>query len=171
MNTVEFLQISLKNAFDILGGVTADVTPEQADWAPPGTANSIGATYWHVITSTDQMVHGWGMGQAPLGETAGWQGKVLLASAPEDEEDLGAIMRAARVDLAAMHEYSKAVGEATRDWVASLTPDDLERKIETPFGELSLAEMLAAFVLWHINAHCGEIAALKGCQGARGYPF
>jgi hypothetical protein len=171
LDTVELLQFSLKNAFDILGAVTADLTQEQADWAPPGTANSIGATYWHIITSTDQIVFGWGMGQAPLAEISGWQEKVLLASAPEGEKDLAAIMRAARVDLPAMHDYSKAVAEAAKEWLATLRPDDLERKIETPLGELNLAQMLATFVLWHIDVHCGEIAALKGCQGARGYPF
>jgi hypothetical protein len=31
--------------------------------------------------------------------------------------------------------------------------------------------MLAAYVIWHINVHCGEIAALKGLQGLAGYPW
>jgi hypothetical protein len=34
-----------------------------------------------------------------------------------------------------------------------------------------VAHVLDLFVVWHINAHCGEISALKGCQGAKGYPF
>ena len=45
MNTVELIQYSLGNAFDILGQVVADLTQEQADWAPPSIANPIDATY------------------------------------------------------------------------------------------------------------------------------
>jgi hypothetical protein len=171
VNTVELLQFSLKNAFDILGSVTADLTQEQADWLPPGTANPIGATYWHVISGTDLIVHGWCMGQAPLSQTAGWQDKVVLAGAPEEETDHPAKMRDVRVDLAAMHEYARDVAEATGDWLATVTPEDLERKMDTPVGERNLGQLLVTFGAWHINAHCGEISALKGCQGARGYPF
>ena len=171
MDSVELLQYSVKNAFEILGSVTADMTQEQADWPPPGTANPAGALYWHTIDSTDQIVHGWGLGQAPLSQTAGWQDKVLVASAPEGEEDMAVIMRAVRIDLPVGHEYAGAVAEATQTWLASLTPDDLDRKIETPYGELVLGQMVEMFVAWHVSAHCGEIAVLKGLQGARGYPF
>ena len=54
---------------------------------------------------------------------------------------------------------------------SSLAPEELGRKINTPIGELNLAQTIDTFVIWHVNAHCGEIAALKGCQGAKGYPF
>jgi hypothetical protein len=171
MNTVELIQYSLRNAFGILGMVTADLTQEQADWTPPGVAVSIGALYWHAISGTDLAVHGWGMGQTPLSQKAGWQEKVLLASALEEEKDHPAQMRDVRVNLPALQEYTQAVAEAAQDWLASLTPEDLERKIDTPIGELNLGQMLETFVIWHINAHCGEVAALKGCQGAKGYPF
>jgi hypothetical protein len=138
---------------------------------PPGIANPIGATYWHVIASVDEAVLGWGAGQAPLSQSAGWQERVVIASAPDDEEDAGARMRAIRVDLPTLHDYARAVAEAVQDWAACLAPEDLERRLDTPISELSLGQMLEVFVVWHITAHCGEIAALKGCQGARGYPF
>ena len=170
MNTAELIQFSLGSALDVLGQVTADLTQEQADWTPPGIANSIGALYWHTLSSTDQIIHGWCMGQASLDQKDGWKEKVVT-SAPEDDKDHAAQIRDVRVDLPAMHEYSKAVAKAIKGWLASLTPEDLERKIDTPIGELNLGQLLEAFGAWHINAHCGEIAALKGCQGAKGYPF
>ena len=80
-------------------------------------------------------------------------------------------MRTIRVDLPVLHEYTKAVAGAAQGWLASVTPEDLERKIDTPIGELNLGQLLETFVIWHVNAHCGEISALKGCQGAKGYPF
>ena len=171
MNTVELLQYAVKNAFSILEQVTAHLTQEQADWTPPGLANPIGATYWHAISSTDFLVHSWGMGEAPLSQTAGWEKRVVLAAAPKQEGEHAASLRTVRVDLPAMYDYAQAVSNAVESWLGSLTPDDLERQIDTPIGELSLAQVLETFVVWHISAHCGEISALKGCQGSRGYPF
>ena len=75
------------------------------------------------------------------------------------------------MDLPALQAYSQAVAGAIQSWLASLVPDDLERTVNTPIGELTLARLLEVFVTWHITAHCGEIAALKGCQGVKGYPF
>jgi hypothetical protein len=171
MNTVELIQYSLGNAFGILEQVTTDLSQEQADWMPPGIANPIGALYWHTISSVDHIAHGWGMGQAPLSQRDGWQAKVVIASAPEDEQDPVAQMRAIRVDLPTLREYTQVILKAVRGWVASLTPQDLERTIDSPIGELNLGQMLETFIVWHVNAHCGEIAALKGCQGSKGYPF
>jgi hypothetical protein len=173
MNTIDLLQFSLGNAFGILGQTVADLTQEQADWQPPGIANPIGATYWHTASSVDHIVHKWCLGQEPLFERDGWQEKALAVSVPQPEHsgDWQAYMRAIRIDLQATHEYSRALAAAVKAWLASLTPEDLERAMETPVGEQNLGQLLETFVIWHINAHCGEIAALKGCQGAKGYPF
>jgi hypothetical protein len=172
-NSIELLDYSLKNAFGILRDVACDVTQEQADWQPPGLANPIGATYWHTLSSCDYVVHQWGRGEPPLSEREGWRDRALSVSLPEPEHggDWHGWMRAIRVDLPALHEYARAVELATAIWLGSLAPEDLARGIETPVGELNLGQMLETFVIWHLNAHCGEIAALKGCQGARGYPF
>jgi len=173
MNQVELLRYALGNAFSILGQVTSDLTQEQADWQPPGIANPIGGLYWHTISSVDDIVHCWALEQEPLRLRDGWQDKALTVDAPEPQGQEGWLdyMRAIRVDLPALHEYAKTVADALQGWLASLAPEDLERKIETPAGEHSLAQMLDLFVIWHVNAHCGEISALKGCQGAKGYPF
>jgi hypothetical protein len=173
MNAVELIQYALGNAFGILGQVVDDLTPEQADWVPPGIANPIGATYWHTIASVDDIVHKWIRAEQPLRQVDGWQERVLTTSAAEPGEgsDYLAYMQAIRVDLAVLHAFTEAVAEAVQSWLASLTPGDLERKLETPIGELSVEQVLETFVIWHINAHCGEIAALKGCQGVKGYPF
>ncbi len=170
MNTVELLEYSLGNALGNLKQVTADLTQEQADWMPPGIANPIGGLYWHTIAGMDMVVHGWGMGKPSLFQGEGWEEKVVI-SATEAKEGHPPEIRDTRVDLAALHEYAKVVAEVVQGWLASLTPDDLDRIIKTPAGELSLAQAMETFIIWHINAHCGEISALKGCQGAKGYPF
>ncbi|MCX7856033.1 MAG: DinB family protein [Anaerolineae bacterium] len=173
MNAIELIRYALGNAFGILGQVTADLTREQADWTPPGIANPIGATYWHAVSSADEIVHKWIRGEEPLYQKGGWHEKVLIVSVPEPEHggDYFAYMRAIRVDLAALHAYTGAVAEAIQGWLASLALEDLGRELDTPIGKLNIGQVLETFVIWHINAHCGEISALKGCLGVRGYPF
>jgi len=173
MNTVELFQYSMSNAFGILGQVTADLTQEQADWQPPGIANPIGAMYWHTVSGADEVVYRWALGEELLRQRDGWDDRVLTVSVPEPEHggDWHAYMQAIRVDLPALHDYAKAVAEDLQGWLGSLTPEELERTLDTPIGEYTVAQMLALFVIWHIDAHCGEISALKGCQGAQGYPF
>ena len=115
------------------------------------------------------------MGQAPIRYSAGWQEKVVITLPPEKPEDpfweLRAVREGLRVDLSALHDYAQATTQALLSGVASLAPEDLERPISTPIGDYSMDLFLEFFVIWHINAHCGEIAALKGCLGVKGYPF
>jgi hypothetical protein len=175
MNTVEPVQYSLSFAFQVLDGLVTDVTQEQADWQPPGTANPIGALYWHVIAHADQIAHDWGMGQASLRQRDGWQEKVVITRPATDPEDpfgeLWAVREGLCVDLAALHDYAQATSQAIQEWVASLRPEDLERTVNTTIGELAMGQMIEAYIVWHVNVHCGEIAALKGCQGLKGYPW
>ena len=176
MDTVELTSYSLGFAFQILEQLTADLTQAQADWVPPGIANPIGTLYWHIVSYVDMLVHDWGMGgKVPLKDSAGWKERVVLAAPPPDEDDpmgeLRAIREGLRVDLPALHEYAQATSQVLQGWVASLTPEDLDRPVETTIGTMTLAQMLDAYIIWHINVHCGEIAALKGCQGLSGYPW
>jgi hypothetical protein len=173
MSTVELVQFSLGQALEILGQVTADLTQEQADWLPPGIANPIGSMYWHAVSGADDVVYRWVLGQEPLYQRAGWIGKALAVAVPEPQEPekYHEYMRTLRVCLPALHEYAQALAADLQGWLSTLTPTDLERTIHTPIGDHTVAHVLELFVIWHINAHCGEISALKGCQGARGYPF
>jgi hypothetical protein len=173
MDTVEVTKYALGNAFDILGQVCADLTQEQCDWIPPGIANPIGALYWHTVSGADEVVYRWALGQDPLHQQEGWRDRVLAVAVTEPEGTEGWLehMRAIRVELPALHDYARAVAAALQAWLGFRTPEDLDRVVHTPIGEYTLAQMLNLFVIWHIDAHCGEISALKGCQGARGYPF
>jgi hypothetical protein len=158
MNTVELLQFSLGAAFDILSRVTADLTQEQADWSPPGIANTIGSIYLHILTYVDYYVRNYYIEGKPQ--------PVTVESRPAE-----LWMQDVQVDLSELHQFASEVESTVQDWLSSLTPADLERRGDTTGGELSLAQGLELFVIWHINAHCGEISALKGCQGLKGYPW
>ena len=158
MNTVEQLQFSLGAAFDILGLVTADLTQEQADWQPPGTANSITSVYSHILTYVDYYVRTYFIEGQPQPQT--------VESRPDE-----LWLRDVQVDLSELHAYADQVRNTAQNWLSSLAPEDLEPKELTTAGEISLGQAVELFLIWHLNAHCGEIAALKGCQGLKGYPW
>ena len=60
------IQAQLQGAHEVLEGTMADVTAQQAQWSPPGTANPLGATYAHILTTEDAMINGMIKGAAPL---------------------------------------------------------------------------------------------------------
>ena len=157
MNTVELLQYSLDFAFDVLGQVTADLTQEQAEWKPPGITSTIGSIYAHILTYVDFFLH----------EVCIPRSDSIFRDPPPDKIIMGDI----QVDLSELHQRAGEVQRVAHDWISSLTSDVLEQKMETSIGELNFGPMLEAFVISHINMHCGEISALKGCQGAKGYPW
>jgi hypothetical protein len=157
MNTLELTRYALSFAFDILEQVVADLTQEQADWTPPGTVSTIGAIYSHVITYVDFI----------LQEVCIAQSDAVFAEPPLEEIR----MQDVQVELSTLHAYADEVKTTLHDWLSSLTPEDLEREMETSLGELNLGQLLEVYIIWHINVHCGEISALKGCQGLKGYPW
>jgi hypothetical protein len=175
VNTVSLLRDQLKQSHEFLELVMNDVTPEQVHWTPPGIANPLGATYAHLVMSEDGFVNGMLKGSAPLMAGA-WASKTGLSepppSAPGESWYLWA--KQARVDLGALRQYAQAVYAATDQFLASLADSDLTRPIDlTAFGlgNQTLAWILSNGVLGHVHGHGGEIACLKGLQGAKGSPF
>ena len=158
MNTLELLQYSLNTAFGILSQVTADLTQEQIDWQPPGVVNTIGSIYSHILSYVDWFVQDLCVDQKPFPKS--------IETATKEHG-----LRHVQADLAALQEGAGAVWEKAQGWLSSLTPADLDIIRQTTVGELNQGQMFEIYIVWHVNVHCGEIAALKGCQGAKGYPF
>jgi hypothetical protein len=90
------------------------------------------------------------------------------------EGDMGEWYKSVKVDLAACREYARAVFAASEDFVGSADEDTLGRAIDMSFvgmGQLPLPVMFSIFVTGHLNNLCGEISAVKGTLGLKGYPF
>ena len=175
MNSVSLLRDQLKQSHEFLEMIMNDVTPEQAHWTPPGIANPLGATYAHLVIGEDGFVNGMLKGSVPL--MAGtWAGKVGLNEAPPSTpgESWHQWGLRVRVDLGPLRQYAQAVYAATDQFLASLADSDLTRPIDLSgfgLGNQTLAWCLSNGVLGHVSGHFGEIACLKGLQGAKGYPF
>jgi len=162
-----------------LEGTMADVTAEQAHYAPPGRANPLGATYAHLLCSEDLIVNGMLKQTAPLsisthaGKT-GLSEPMPMPGSPDWSAAYAAWARRVQVDLAALKGYGADVYAATDAYLATLSDGDLHRELDLSgvgFGTQKLGWMLNLLLLNHVGTETGEIAVLKGIQGAKGYPF
>lgn len=168
----------MKSAHWLLEETISDVSDEMGRFAPPGKALPIGAAYVHYVTGEDWTVHSLFQGVAPL--MAGpWAGRTGVSEPlPEPGDDwagrFAAWSRRVRVDLAAFRAYAKAVYEATDVYLASLADAELSREVDLSamgMGKQTVGFVLNNAMLGHAFCHCGEISALKGVQGKKGYPF
>jgi len=78
------------------------------------------------------------------------------------------------VDLLAFRAYAKAVYDATDAYLDTLADPELSREVdlsEMGMGKQTVGFVLDNVLLGHAYCHCGEISALKGIQGKKGYPF
>lgn len=166
----------LRDAFDgshnWYQGTIADVTEEQANTLPPGTAHPIGALALHILNSEDAMINGAVLGQQPIWFRDGWGEKLgVPALLMQDNET----SRGVRVSPAALQPYAQAVYANTAEFLDGLSPADLDdRKVdmsEAGLGVMPLGKFLTQALLGNNYAHTGEISALKGVLGAKGYPF
>ena len=175
MDTVAALRQQFTTAHGILEGTMQDVTAEQAQWSPPGMANPIGANYAHIVTGEDMILNGMVKGAAPL-FAGSWAGKIGLSEPPPtpDQGSWDQWARGVKVDLPALKQYAQAVYANTDEYLAGLNGEELEREIDLSafhLGKQTVGWFLGNMMLSHVSHHCGEVACLKGLQGAKGYPF
>jgi hypothetical protein len=177
MDAITFIRQHLTAAHDLVEETMSDVTGNLLHPIPPGNANPLGATYAHVVISEDMLVHGILQGVPPLFGTT-WAGRTGLSEPmpmPGPEwANYSSWARRVRIDLPVLREYAQAVYTNTDQYLATLSPDDLDKQLDLTrqgFGRVSLAWALSRLILGHVDNICGELAALKGIQGVKGYPF
>jgi hypothetical protein len=171
MNSTTTLRESVQWGHQLLEMVMADVTDEQARWAPPGLANPIGALYAHAYLSLDGVVNGLLKGGAPRFATE-WAGQV--GGTPPQMGLTFDWGRAIQPDLPALRAYGQTVLADADAYLDSLTEADLDRPVDLSsagLGTRTVSWAVNALVASHLNNMAGEISALKGVQGAKGYPF
>ena len=169
MDARDYLQQQFASVRRLTDAVMQATTDEQLKWTPPGTVNSIGTTFVHLLATEDRYVQDVLEGKPMLWEAQGWSEKIGLEGPPgrgRGWEDV----RGAALALVPLLDYQRAIRAATDDYVSSLTPEELERQVDFMDGKAPVALVLARLVV-HTAGHTGEIAALKGAQGVKGLPF
>jgi DinB superfamily len=177
ITTQATLQAALQSAHRILEATMADVDDTLAGRPAPGKANPVGSCYAHTVLAEDAIVQGMLQGQPPLFATtwAGRTGTDLPMPMPGmTEGGLEQWYETVRVDVAALRQYAQAVYRNSEAFIGSATDGDLERPMDMSnfsMGPIPLADMFSIFVIGHCNNLCGEISAMKGVHGHKGYPF
>jgi hypothetical protein len=175
MDAVDVVRHATKRAWDWLEyTVVRDVTQEQANRRPPGTANTIGATYAHAIVTADEDINRVMYGRPTLVESR-WNGQAGLGSKYRFGE-WNAWDPRVEVEWDTLRAYARDVHAWLLGSLGRLTEADLEMPVDmavSPGGSgLGRWKGIDIYVLhgWsHIYMHGGEIACLKGIQGAQGY--
>jgi hypothetical protein len=171
MNAISYIRQEIEWGHQLLEMVTADLTPDLAQWTPPGIANPVGALFAHAVLSEDVVVNGMLRQSAPL-YASSWAGKSGV-QAPQGNLSLD-WARGLKPNLPMLREYAKAVYAATNDYLNSLKDENLDTPLDLSsvgLGQRTLGWALAALIAGHLHNMAGEISALKGVQGAKGYPF
>jgi hypothetical protein len=170
MDAIELLRWQTSTAWDWLDETVGDITEEQANWRPAGTANPIGANYAHLMITADAGFNSQLLGGMPIMATR-FRGQIGLSEMPHAAGGWDDWSRL-QVDWARLREYGQAVRECVEAHVNALTPEDLERRVDMTAHGLGVWKGLRQIDLHshhHVRIHGGEIAVLKGMQGLQGY--
>jgi hypothetical protein len=147
-----------------------DVTVEQANWWPPGTANSIGTTYLHVVINTDVEINRFIFRRPPLVESE-WAGDVGQGVSYEPER-FDRWVRHVAVDWNRLRAYGAEVHAAFISSLDELTDEHLTMPVDmsrSGLGTWQGRDLLELHGSDHPRIHGGEIACLKGIQGGVGW--
>jgi hypothetical protein len=139
------------------------------DWAPAPRCNPLGWTVWHLTRVQDGQVADL-MGEADLWTRDGWHRKF---ERPRDHDDTGyghtaAQVRAFRSPSAKVQlDYLRAATERTKDYLASLTPADLDRVLDEPGPDPATVGVRLVSILADCHQHAGEASYIRGLLKAR----
>lgn len=178
LTPLQILKDEIKNARETLEGTVADIKEEHLHKNPGGKASTLAGAYAHLISSEDVIVQSMLQGKAPLYETT-FSGKtgaseIMPAMDAQWAESHAKWSKSVQLDLAKFREYAQAVYEATDEYLSGLSDEDVEGDVDLSslgMGSKQLAYLLYAFIAGHTNNLAGEISAIKGVFGERGYPF
>jgi hypothetical protein len=156
-----------RTSYEWLESIVVDVTAEQANWVPPGRANTIAATYAHIVYNADEDLNHWLFRRPMLIETT-WKGRAGL---PAGRSEWGPD---AEIDWTALRDYGRAIKDLVTSTIDSMTEEDLQTVTELSTQDIAVwhgIDIVRLTVGHHIRMHGGEIACLKGLQGTKGYTF
>lgn len=157
-----------RTSYNWLETIVGVVTPAQATWVPPGRANTIAATYAHIVYNADEDLNHWLFKRPRLIETT-WKGRAGVDAPRGDGFDWSTF---SGIDWPALRSYGRMIHEFVISTIDSLTEEDLERPTDLSTQDIAQwhgIDIVRLTVGHHIRMHGGEIACLKGLQGTTGY--
>lgn len=169
MNVLDYVRRQLATLRRQVDSAVQGTTNEQFNWLPPGSSNSIAATFSHLLATEDFYIQTVLQGRPRLWDEADWAARTGL-NAPPGRGQGWQEVREQVYELEPWLVYQAAVREATDQYLATLNDADLDREVNFIGGKRTVADVLCTLVV-HTAAHAGDIATLKGVQGVKGLPF
>jgi uncharacterized damage-inducible protein DinB len=156
----------VKNEFDSLKRTSTRVldtmTQQELMWRPANGCNSMGLILFHVVRSEDSFVQTRLQGKPQIWESEKWHSKLNMGEAETGSHYTGDQVNSFRVpNMKELLDYYDAVRVSTLDYLSSLTSDAFDKVVKLPFGEFTVAGVLA-LVVSHTAPHLGEISYLRG---------
>jgi hypothetical protein len=157
---------------DLAEEALAGVRAADLDRAPGPGANPLGWTVWHLTRVQDgQIADLMGQPEADLWTRDGWHRKF---DRPPDHEDSGYGHTAAQVaafrspSAKVQVDYLKATTERTKEYLATLSPGDLDRELAEPwYTPRPTVGVRLLSILADCHQHAGEAAYIRGLLKAR----
>ena len=150
-----------------------DLTVEQFNDTRDGLTNSIAWDVWHMVRTTDNIIHFVFEREQPVWLTQGFDTRWGL---PKVEQGTGMPADDAYAltfpEPAEFSLYTKAVAEAVVPRIEAMTFEYLSvlHNIR-PWGEIPRMEAIGHGLIGHGNGHLGRVSLARNLVGLKGLPF
>lgn len=172
MNTAEILRDSFKRIRDQLAAVFDGLSEEQLAYRPHEDANSIAWLSWHLTrVHDDHMSEIAGNPQAWV--AAGWAEKFGMAPDPHNQGTGHGAAEIAAItpDAGLLLGYQDAVLARTFEYLEAVTPDELDRIIDTRWDPPVTVGVRIVSVVNDNTEHAGQAAYVRGLVEKRRWYF
>jgi hypothetical protein len=170
MESKEMYKSGLENVKRALNRILDGLTPDEISWHPRPDANSIGLILFHMARSEDSFINRMIQGKPQLWEMGKWYQKLNKGL-----EDGGAHYTAEQVagfavpDIKLLSAYADAVRKQTLDYLAKVTPKELDTEVQMPqMGPVKRPPAAIGNILMmnltHLAEHAGEISYIRGLK-------
>lgn len=169
----ELLRDSFTRLIEHVDEVTDGLTEEVSCWRPTPEANSIAWLLWHSARGQDmQLCDVAGIEQVWTSE--GWEQRFALDLPHNDApgydigyghtaEDVGKV----RPPVELLVGYYRAVHKVSLEYVASLTPEELERIVDRRWNPPVTASVRLVSIVDDCAQHLGQAAYVRGIAAHR----
>lgn len=162
MELKDYIKSTLERSKGGLTRTLNTLTQDELAWRPACGCNSMGLILFHIARSEDSFIQARLQGNPQIWESEKWWNKLGM-----NEEEAGSHYTIEQVneftvpDMNDLLAYSETVRTKTLDYLDTLGPDDLEKKVTMPFGDFTVAGIFSLTVS-HAAQHVGEISYLRG---------
>ncbi len=170
LTQLEVIQEGLDGMHALLDRAVPDLSAEQWNARPADHGVSAFFSLWHYVRTEDNIVNWVAQRQPTVWLNGGWDEHFGLHRTSQ-----GTGMTKAQADAVLLTDvdawltYQQQVWIATRDWVTTLTPDDLDHEIVIrPTPPMTIWQALTGMLLYHGYRHVGEVEHARGLLGLGG---